>query len=252
MSNKKDLDYSSEALGYGLIGTAAREMSVKGFGAISARKFKNYGHKNANVEGKVFGHDVVFNTPHAAEGGGGAFGIWSDGNRFVSGVVKDPKKLSHFEEGIISHEIGHKLNFDSMLGKGGDAFALSRKYMPIRNAGKWTSLLSPFFLAGINDPTTLNAATAASVAVAAPMIAEETLASARGINLMAKHVGKWGAFKRSAAPISSALMYAGFAAPALITRKLKMDQIKGNMKKHSALDLVKQAAFENELSRIAE
>lgn len=129
------------------------------------------------LKGKV---DLGANTWQALKGGGGVY--YDDA---VEVLAKNPKRLSGFERGILSHELGHAKTWTNPRMK-----PFMAPYMGARLfATLVPSTLGVAAATQIEDRKKALAATAAASLPSAAIFGEEALATARGLKGLAKMQG---------------------------------------------------------------
>lgn len=216
--NKKvDLRRVGHGVGVGILaqmlpGLVGNALSIDGdsrFGAVSDYEKV---HKNVVKAGddlkksmKVRGTRIVYNHPVARYFGGGMATPTSHYNSIpwthtigkkMTGHPKGynavlmqsgrAKSMNGFDMGTLSHELGHVKNLQNLGKKGGKSYMRLRGTVPLM-----TSLATiPAIISGYNEDN--KAAATAAVAMSVPgvvQLAEETIASARGLKGVAKLKG---------------------------------------------------------------
>ncbi len=170
---------------------------VKALQRASSGKMRTDQKKIRNVQTdrlqKAMGtkQNIFLRTPESVRGGGGSFtpkGIGFDEKYGVHLWAKN-KKLTPFEMGILSHELGHSKNIKGWVKK---------PYMFIRRFSPASSLFGAVGTAFAKDKDKARNIAMASSVIPTGVLAEEGLATVRGWRGLAKtHGGGAGGWRKA-------------------------------------------------------
>jgi hypothetical protein len=125
------------------------------------------------------------------------------------GAVHLPaEKITARETGVLSHELGHAKNFEAL-----DKLKITKPYMALRAATGPAALLTSAFTVGAKDDKNAKKSAIIGSAIAAPMLAEETIATARGLGGLSKlHGGMWKGLTQGRGAATAAMNIGSYAA----------------------------------------
>ena len=247
------------------VGVALAPLAKKriGTGVTSTKKIsdpivsKMQRMSEAKAKAKV---DVRADTLRAQGFGTYSPSTFTGGNPEVNLHTTSTKKLTAFQKGIASHELGHHVNFSRMGRKGRGLYMAGRVLTG-------TSALGGAVMAATikDDKKALGAAALASIPGAA-QFAEEATATGRGLKMLSKSYGhkgkrgmlktlkkgKWGAGRSTAVNLLSYGAMAAAPGLAYAARKMlnKKPKRRPSMDKKATLEEIRNAAFMEEIEMI--